>query len=138
MPHYRAWRARFIDIPAKKRRSECPLWVNSGHPACVRFAPKADVPSGLRRQVYGFHKVSSFRPCRQVTMTVALEASTSALASRIAEATADVFFFRAEMSVAAPLRNTSHACAGSFQVTRYSTAAIFRESRLRPSFAKVF
>ena len=34
MLHYHAWRARFIDAPAKNRRSECPLWVDCVEKVC--------------------------------------------------------------------------------------------------------
>jgi len=50
---------------------------------------------------YGvLHRVSSFRPCRQVTTIMAREVSSSALASRMAESTADFRFLRAYTAVA--------------------------------------
>src|SRR5258706_6335775 len=82
---------------------------------------------------YGvFHRVSSFRPCRQVTTIMACEVSSSALASRMAESTADFRFLRADTPVAAPLRKTLHSWPASFHSTRYSTSAILREPDLRP------
>ena len=77
------------------------------------------------------HRVSSFRPCRQVTTITAGEVSNSARASRMAESTADFRFLRADTPVAAPLRRTFHSCPASFHCTRYSTSAILREPDLR-------
>jgi len=81
---------------------------------------------------YGsLHKASSFRPVRQVTTIVAPDISNSALASRIAESTADFLFLRPEISVVTPLRRASQPCFSSLNSTRYSTAAIFRAARFR-------
>ena len=76
--------------------------------------------------------VSSWCRSKQVTTTVPLEVLNSALASRIADATAEERFLRATTSVATPFRNTSHCFALSSHWIRYSTLAILSESRGRP------